>query len=151
MISGTNLDETTNPVVRPAAVKLLPKRRSKLVCDAPVAGPAPVQIVPVFSRRPRMKRSGPMSLQLRNGSTDQGPNTVRISPEILSAFGTLSGNGFDATPGTWSFTSSNANGTPQSTFGFQTQTAAVPEPGTLALLAVGAVGLASSPRRRAKS
>jgi len=27
-----------------------------------------------------------MSLQLRNGSADQGTNTIRISPEILSAF-----------------------------------------------------------------
>jgi hypothetical protein len=86
MISGTNVDETTNLVVRPTAVKLLPKRRSKFVCDAPVAGPVPGPIVPVFSRRPRMRRSGPMSLQWRNGSADQGTNTVRISPEILSAF-----------------------------------------------------------------
>jgi hypothetical protein len=69
----------------------------------------------------------------------------------ITGLGTISGNGFDATPGTWSFTSSDANGTPQSTFGFQTQTAAVPEPGTLALLAVGAGGLISSRRGRARS
>ncbi len=69
----------------------------------------------------------------------------------ITGLGTISGNGFDSTPGTWSFTSSDSNGTPQSTFGFQTQTAAVPEPGTFALLAVGAGGLISSRRRRPRS
>jgi len=33
-----------------------------------------------------MKRSGPMSLHWRSGPEEQRTNTVRISPEILSAF-----------------------------------------------------------------
>lgn len=65
----------------------------------------------------------------------------------ITGIGTISGNGFDATPGTWSFTSSDANGQPQSTFGFQTQTATVPEPTTLALLGAGLFSLAATRRR----
>lgn len=72
----------------------------------------------------------------------------------ITGVGTISpigtGTGLDPTPGTWSFTASDSNGQPQATFGFQTQTAAVPEPGTLTLLAVGAGGLISSRRRRSK-
>ena len=66
----------------------------------------------------------------------------------VTGTGTITGNGFDATPGTWSFTSSDSSGQQQTTFGFQTETAAVPEPGTLTLLAVGAGGLISSRKRR---
>jgi hypothetical protein len=46
-------------------------------------------------------------------------------------------------------TGSDSNGQPQATFGFQIQTAAVPAPGTLTLLAIGAGVLISSRRRRA--
>jgi hypothetical protein len=86
MISGTNLGETAETNLRRAVVTLAPKRRSKFVCEtvAPVSQPVP--IIPTFSRRPRMKRSGQMSLHWRNGSDEQRTNTVRISPEILSAF-----------------------------------------------------------------
>ena len=59
----------------------------------------------------------------------------------VKGVGTLSGNGFDPTPGTWSFTSSNSNGTDNATFGFQAQSAAVPEGSTVALFAIGLVGL----------
>jgi hypothetical protein len=69
----------------------------------------------------------------------------------VAGTGTISGNGFDATPGNWSFTSSDSNGAPETTFGFQTQTTAVPEPSTLALLAIGAGGLVSSRKHRDKS
>jgi PEP-CTERM motif len=69
----------------------------------------------------------------------------------VAGTGTISGNSFDATPGNWSFTSSDSNGAPETTFGFQTQTTAVPEPSTLALLAIGAGGLVSSRKRRDKS
>jgi hypothetical protein len=54
----------------------------------------------------------------------------------ITAVGTLSGPGFDPTPGTWSFTVSNADGKTHDTFGFQSDTAAglVPDGGTTAAL-----------------
>ena len=72
-------------------------------------------------------------------------NSVVVSQSTnflnVTGTGTISGNGFDATPGTWSFTSSDSSGTDQNTFGFQAQTTAVPEPGTLSLLALSYSGL----------
>jgi hypothetical protein len=53
---------------------------------------------------------------------------------------TSTNSSFDPTPGTWSFTSSNANGQNQTTFSFQAHSAAVPEQSTVELLAIGAVG-----------
>jgi hypothetical protein len=67
----------------------------------------------------------------------------------ITGFGTASGNGFNTTPGTWSFTSSDSNGQPQTTFGFQAQST-VPEPSTLALLGAGIGGLIASRKRRPK-
>jgi hypothetical protein len=75
-----------------------------------------------------------MSLQLRSGSGEQRLGTVRISPEILSAFNKAI----------------ESSGHPQTNFGFQTQLAAVPEPGILASLAAGAGRLISPRRPRAR-
>ena len=54
-------------------------------------------------------------------------------------------------PGTRSFTSSDSTGLPQTTFRFQTQNAALPQPGTFVLLALGAAGLMSSRRHWARA
>jgi hypothetical protein len=59
----------------------------------------------------------------------------------VTGLGTASGNGFDPTPGTWSFTSSSPNGQNNGTFSFQSNTA-VPENSTVALLGIGALLLA---------
>ena len=58
----------------------------------------------------------------------------------ITGIGSASGNGFDPTPGTWSFTSTRANGQDSQTFGFQSSTA-VPEGSTVALLATGIIFL----------
>ena len=78
---------------------------------------------------------------------------VSQSAEFLdiSGAGTLSGNGFDPTPGTWSFTSSNANGQPSATFGFQAQATAVPEASTLALLGFGTLAVLGGRLARRKA
>ena len=57
----------------------------------------------------------------------------------IRGVGTISGNGFDPTPGTWSFSASRGDGGNASNFGFQAQSAAIPEASTVALLAVGSV------------
>jgi hypothetical protein len=61
----------------------------------------------------------------------------------ITGVGTLSGAGFDPTPGTWSFTVSNALGKPHATFGFTSDTAStVPEGGaTAALLGLALAGV----------
>lgn len=66
----------------------------------------------------------------------------------ISGVGTLSGNGFDPTPGLWTFTSSNSNGNNTSTFSFQTNTVAVPEGSSIALLTVGLLMFAFLGRNR---
>lgn len=68
----------------------------------------------------------------------------------ITGVGTLSAAGFDTTPGKWSFTVSNAGGTPSTTFGFQSDTkgAAVPDGGaTAALLGVALSGVEAFRRK----
>ncbi len=67
----------------------------------------------------------------------------------VTGVGTVSGNGFDSTPGLWSFSSSSSNGSSSSTFGFQSTTDAVPEPGTTALF--GLAGLIFCRSRRVRN
>jgi hypothetical protein len=72
----------------------------------------------------------------------QSANFINVTGTV-----TIRGNNFDQTPGEWSFPSSDSTGAPENTFGFQTQTTAVPEPSTLALLSAGIGALISSRKR----
>jgi hypothetical protein len=85
MISGTDLEATAEKTLRRAVVSLPPKRRSKFVCETPSHEEA-LPAVGGFARRPRMKRSGPMSLHWRGVPNEESKNAIRVSPEILSAF-----------------------------------------------------------------
>ena len=77
---------------------------------------------------------------------------VAQSPNFLNVtgIGSASGNSFDPTPGTWSFTSTKSNGQDSQTFGFQSSTV-VPESSTFALLAVGMLFLGGVHFLRRKS
>ncbi|MEO5720838.1 MAG: VPDSG-CTERM sorting domain-containing protein [Chthoniobacterales bacterium] len=62
---------------------------------------------------------------------------------IVNGIGILSGNGFDATPGIWRFTSQDPSAGTPPTFSFSASTEAVPEGGaTVALLGLGLAGVA---------
>jgi hypothetical protein len=65
----------------------------------------------------------------------QGAGSVTVD-----GIGTISGNGFDPTAGTWHFTTQDPSA--ESLFSFSASGAAVPENSTVALLTIGALGLA---------
>ncbi|GEM_PF-691855 len=65
----------------------------------------------------------------------------------ITGTGTISGNGFAPTPGRWSFTASDSDGSNRTSFGFQTDSAAVPEPTSMTLLGLGAITAAVLLRR----
>lgn len=69
----------------------------------------------------------------------------------ITGIGTITGNGFDATLGEWSFTSSNSNGKVKSSFGFQSDTAAVPDGGPTAALLGVALAAVEILRRKFKA
>lgn len=69
----------------------------------------------------------------------------------ITGAGTISGNGFDPTPGTWSFSASRADGGMASSFGFQAQTNAVPEASSIVLLGLASSLLLVGKFRRRKS
>lgn len=71
----------------------------------------------------------------------------------VTGIGTIrsTNSNFDPTPGTWSYSISNSGGGQQNTFSFQAEAAAVPEPSSVALVAIGAISAAgASARRRLK-
>ena len=61
----------------------------------------------------------------------------------ITGIGTLSGHSFDPTPGSWSFTSSRSDGSSNTSFSFQAESApsAVPEANSTALCAIGLASL----------
>jgi hypothetical protein len=75
---------------------------------------------------------------------------VREDSKFLNITGTgtvsslnASVTGLDPTPGVWTFSSSNSNGSNSTTFGFQATTDPVPEASTMTLLAIGGFGFAA--------
>jgi hypothetical protein len=71
----------------------------------------------------------------------------------VTGVGTISSTNpnLNQTPGTWSFTSSNANGQDKNTFSFQAESSAVPEASSVSLTAIGGVGLLLSRLLRRQS
>ena len=69
----------------------------------------------------------------------------------VSGVGTITGNSFDSTPGTWSFNSTQADGSSNPTFSFQANSAAVPEASPLALFGMGVLGLIGQQALRRKA
>ena len=64
---------------------------------------------------------------------------------VIQGTGTVSGNGFDPTPGTWNFTSQSPAADGVFSFSGSSNAAGVPEGGTTAaLLGIGLVGLAAA-------
>ncbi len=82
--------------------------------------------------------------------------SLSIGPGNTATSLTLNGSGtfyctslpctYDATPGIWNMTINNAGGV---TGSFSSSSTATPEPGTLALLGLGLIGLAAARRRKA--
>jgi hypothetical protein len=64
---------------------------------------------------------------------------------------TSTNSNLDPTPGTWSFTASRGDGQTSTTFGFQSETIAIPELNTLALLGIGGACLITRLLVRKKS
>ena len=85
MNSGPDLEPAAAKAVRRAVVSLAPKRRSKCFSETS-ADETTVAPIVGLSRRPRMKRSAPMSMSWRGISEQECANSTRVSPEILSTF-----------------------------------------------------------------
>lgn len=77
---------------------------------------------------------------------------IRVAPNflLLNGLGTLNATGFDATPGTWAFSTQDGqlSGPVALTFSAVSDATPVPEPGTVMLLGAGLLGLAVYGKRR---
>jgi hypothetical protein len=89
---------------------------------------------------PSLWNVGGFTFDLSNSTVLPGQSSNFLH---VTGTGTVSGNGFSPTPGLWSFTISNSNGQDQASFGFQANTVAVPEAGTVTLIAIGSICLAA--------
>ena len=69
----------------------------------------------------------------------------------VTGVGTVIGNSFDPTPGTWSFTSTQSDGSSNPNFSFQAETTAVPEASSLVLFGIGILGLIGQQALRRKA
>jgi hypothetical protein len=95
---------------------------------------------------PSLWNVGGFTFNLSSASvTTQNANFLNIT-----GIGTITStnSNLDPTPGIWTFSSSNSNGSNSSTFGFQSTTDAVPEPGSMALFALSGFGLVALRRFR---
>jgi hypothetical protein len=69
----------------------------------------------------------------------------------ITGTGTITGHGFDPTPGTWSFTASRSDAGTSATFGFQAEATAVPESGSVILFILGGVCLVGTKSLRKRT
>lgn len=87
----------------------------------------------------------------RNRALDLANSVVVLQTSSFLAItgsGTISGNGFDATPGTWSFTSQSPSASGVFSFSAGSNAQGVPEGGsTVALLGLGLAGVAMLRRK----
>lgn len=92
-----------------------------------------------------MWKVGGFTFDLTSSNILDNPRTDTVLN--VAGIGTLSGNGYDPTPGSWTFQANTHTG--NATFGFTAGTTALPDGGTTAmLLGLGLTGLAMLARWR---
>jgi hypothetical protein len=97
---------------------------------------------------PSLWSVGGFTFDLNAGSL-VGPSPRSSTFLNVSGTGTIKSGSFDPTPGVWTFTSTDASGTPQTSFTFTTDTSANPTPDggtTIILLGLALTGLEGARR-----